>query len=315
MTAQEVCKWLADSKTGNRCRLRNVSLPRGEVAAKCTKSDLAVICVDAYSALSKGLETLKASSTDSFLWLIESANQFENLGETDNAIMATVKAIDFATKMNLIERGYEIFRYARNMLENGRTKKDPSLASPMIKQTLVKSGQKLIEESRKIAIGSPVADVQAELKASILSGVSLKKTEEAMQEEEKDKLVISHGRSLYEKKASEYREGADTYLASGMTQNAITFSCLGALSDLMLGKPKDGLLYLTEFTEQSGIKEEFNSHPCFQWTRLVFKGLISRDTDALLEATKVFLSIPWSFKDDHEFARRAMESVERRITQ
>jgi hypothetical protein len=185
----------------------------------------------------------------------------------------------------------------------------------MIKQTLVKSGQKLIEESRKIAIGSPVADVQAELKASILSGVSLKKTEEAMQEEEKDKLVISHGRSLYEKKASEYREGADTYLASGMTQNAITFSCLGALSDLMLGKPKDGLLYLTEFTEQSGIKEEFNSHPCFQWTRLVFKGLISRDTDALLEATKVFLSIPWSFKDDHEFARRAMESVERRITQ
>jgi hypothetical protein len=188
-----------------------VSLPRGEVAAKCVKSDLAVICVDAYSALSKGLETLKASSTDSFLWLIESANQFENLGETDNAIMATVKAIDFASKMTLIERGYEIFRYARNMLETGLIKNDP------------------------------------ELKAGLLTGVSLKKTEEAMKEEEKDKLVISHGRSLYEKKASEYREGADTYLASGMTQNAITFSCLGALADLMLGKPKDGLLYLTDF--------------------------------------------------------------------
>jgi hypothetical protein len=285
------------------------------VAAKCIKSDLAVICVDAYSALSKGLETLKASSTDSFLWLIESATQFENLGETDNAIMATVKAIDFATKMNLIERGYEIFRYARNMLENGRAKEDPSLASPMIKQTLVKSGEKLIDSARKIAAGSPVADMQAELKASILSGVSLKKTEVAVQEEEKDTLVISHGRSLYEKKALEYREGADTYLASGMTQNAITFSCLGALSDLMLGKPKDGLLYLTEFTEQSGIKEEFNNHPCFQWTRLVFKGLISRNEDSLLEATKIFLTIPWSFKDDHEFARRAMESVERRITQ
>ncbi|MFW9888345.1 MAG: hypothetical protein ACFFER_09195 [Candidatus Thorarchaeota archaeon] len=315
MTGLEVCKWLADSKTGNMCRLRNVSLPRGEVAAKCTKSDLAVICVDAYSALSKGLESLKVGSTDSFLWLIESANQFENLGETDNAITAMVKSIDFATKMNLIDKGYETFRYARSMMENGLNRKDPSLSSPMLKQTLMKSGRKLIEAARKIAAGSPVADMQAELKASILGGVGLKKTEEVLKAEEKDRLVISHGRSLYEKKASEYKEGADTYMASGMTQNAITFSCLGALADLMLGKPKDGLLYLTKFTDESGIKEEFNNHPCFQWTRLVFKGLISRDQDALLEANKIFLNIPWSFKDDHEFARRAMESVERRITQ
>ncbi len=285
------------------------------MAVKCTKPDLAVICVDAYTALSKGLESLKVSSTDSFLWLVESATQFENLGETDNAIMATIKVMDFATKMNLIERGYEIFRYARNMLETGMTRKDPSLASPMIKQSLVKSGEKLIEEARKIAVSSPVADMQAELKASILSGVSLKKTEEAVEEEDKDTLVISHGRSLYEKKSTEYKEGADTYLASGMTQNAITFSCLGALADLMLGKPKEGLLYLTKFTEESGIREEFNSHPCFQWARFVFKGLISRDADSLVEANKKFLSIPWSFKDDHEFARRAMESVERRITQ
>jgi len=27
LTGLEVCKWLADSKTGNTCRLRNVSLP------------------------------------------------------------------------------------------------------------------------------------------------------------------------------------------------------------------------------------------------------------------------------------------------
>ena len=315
MTIQEVCKWLADSKSGNTCRLRNVALARGEVVAKCTKADLAVICIDAYTALSKGLESLKLNSTDSFLWLVDSANQFENLGETDNAIMAAIKAIDFAAKMNLIERGYEVFRYARNMLENGAANKDPSLASPMIKQTLVKSGEKIIDAARKIATGSPVADMQAELKASILGGVSLKKTEQAVKEEQKDKLVISHGRSLYEKKALEYKEGADTYLASGIKQNAITFSCLGALADLMLGKPKDGLLYLTQFTDESGIKEEFNNHPCFQWTRLVFKGLISRDQDALVEANKIFLNIPWSFRDDHEFARRAMESVERRITQ
>ena len=292
-----------------------MALARGEVAAKCTKADLAVICIDAYTALSKGLESLKLNSTDSFLWLVDSANQFENLGETDNAIMAAIKAIDFAAKMNLIERGYEVFRYARNMLENGAANKDPSLASPMIKQTLVKSGEKIIDAARKIATGSPVADMQAELKASILGGVSLKKTEQAVKEEQKDKLVISHGRSLYEKKALEYKEGADTYLASGIKQNAITFSCLGALADLMLGKPKDGLLYLTQFTDESGIKEEFNNHPCFQWTRLVFKGLISRDQDALVEANKIFLNIPWSFRDDHEFARRAMESVERRITQ
>jgi hypothetical protein len=315
LTVQEVCKWLADSKSGNTCRLRNVALPRGEVAAKCTKADLGVICIDAYTALSKGLESLKLNSTDSFLWLVDSANQFENLGETDNAIMAAIKAIDFAARMNLIERGYEVFRYARNMLENGAANKDPSLASPMIRQTLVKSGEKIIDAARKIATGSPVADMQAELKASILGGVSLKKTEQAIKEDEKDKLVISHGRSLYEKKALEYKEGADTYLASGIKQNAITFSCLGALADLMLGKPKDGLLYLTQFTDESGIKEEFNNHPCFQWTRLVFKGLISRDQDALVEANKIFLNIPWSFRDDHEFARRAMESVERRITQ
>ncbi|MFW9846987.1 MAG: hypothetical protein ACFFD6_09580 [Candidatus Thorarchaeota archaeon] len=295
--------------------MRNQSLPKAEVKEKCSKIDLAVICIDAYTSLSKGLESLKAGSTDSFLWLVESANQFENLGETDNAIMSTIKAIDFASKMNLIERGYEIFRYARSMLESGLLQKDPSLNNPMLKQSLVKSGNQLMVAARKVAEGSPVADMQAELKASLLGGVSLKKAQEAAEEEKPEKLVISHGRSLYTKKSSEYKEGAETYLASGIIQNAITFSCLGALSDLMLGQPKDGLLYLTEFTEQSGRKEEFLKHPCFQWTRLVFKALISRNADALVEARTLFLNIPWSFKDDKEFARRAMESVHRRITQ
>jgi hypothetical protein len=34
----------------------------------------------------------------------------------------------------------------------------------------------------------------------------------------------------------------------------------------------------------------------------------------MITANKLFLEIPWSFKDDREFARRVLESVERRIS-
>ncbi|MFW9800046.1 MAG: hypothetical protein ACFFD9_06400 [Candidatus Thorarchaeota archaeon] len=286
-------------------------MARSEVEAKCIKTNLAVICVDAYTALAKGQDAAKANSTDAFLWMVESANQFENLGETDNAIMAAVNTIDLAVKMNLIEKGYEVFRYSRSMFESGLARNDPSLANPALKQTLVSEGQKLLEAARKAHVGSPMADMQAELKASILTGVSLKKVEK----EEAEKLVISHGRSLYTKKSSEYKEGADTYLASGIVQNAIVFACLGALADLMLGLPKEGLQFLSDFTEQSGKKKEFLANKCFQWTKLVFSGLIKRDVDAIEQARTLFLKIPFSFKDDMEFARRVMESVHRRISQ
>jgi hypothetical protein len=61
-------------------------------------------------------------------------------------------------------------------------------------------------------------------------------------------------------------------------------------------------------------REDFQGHPCFKWTRLVFKALVDRDPDSIVKAQKLFLQIPWSYKDDKEFARRVMESVERRIT-
>jgi hypothetical protein len=240
---------------------------------------------------------------------------FENIGENDNAIKATINAIDLAAKVNRIEKGYEIFRYARLMLENGARGNDKLLSNPDLKDKLVRSGQNLMAVARETAMGSPIADVQAELKASILSGVTLKKVDEEVEKEGAEQLVISHGRSLYTKKSNEYKEGADTYLASGMVQNAIVFACLGALADLMLGPPNEGLSFLSEFTENSGKKEEFLANPCFQWTKLVFTGLVKRDLDSIEQARTRFLSIQWSFKDDMEFARRIMESVHRRISQ
>ncbi|MHA1864069.1 MAG: hypothetical protein ACTSWA_09910, partial [Candidatus Thorarchaeota archaeon] len=64
----------------------------------------------------------------------------------------------------------------------------------------------------------------------------------------------------------------------------------------------------------SGNTQIFNEHPCFEWTKLLFKALISRDANLMIITNKLFLEIPWSFKDDKEFGRRVMESIERRIT-
>lgn len=314
MTADDDCKYLSIDPSGHTCKLRNIRLHEAEVEAKCIVPDLSVTCVDAYNSLNKGLRAVKASSTEAFLWLVDTANHFENLQEYDNAIAAARKGIDLAIKMNLIEKAYEIFRYARTIYESGAAKKDASLQDSAIKAGLVRSGMALISKARELAIGSPVADVRAELKASILGGVSLKKTDKEAATEERPKIVISHGHSLYMKKAEEYKEGAETYLRSGIINNAITFSCLGALSDLMLGKPTEGLVYLTKFLENSEEREKFNEHTCFKWTRLVFRGLVSRDAKALEQAHVLFLQIPWSFKDDKEFGRRVMESVHRRIS-
>ncbi|MFX1369257.1 MAG: hypothetical protein ACFFAY_11700 [Promethearchaeota archaeon] len=315
MTANGDCKFLSISPSGHACRLRNLGLHRSEVEAKCVAEDMSVICVDAYTSLSKGLDAIRLNSTEAFLWLMDTANHFENLHEYDNAIVAAVKGIDLAVEMNLVEKAYELFRYARTIYENGAALNDPSLANSKVRDILLGSGMSLVEKGKELAIGSPVSDVQAELKASILGGVQLKKAEEIAEEEDKSKIVISHGRSLYEKKSEEYKEGAETYIKSGIINNAITFSCLAALSELMLGKPTEGLVYLTKFLEESGERERFNEHICFKWTRLVFRGLVSRDLNAIEEARTLFLGIPWSFKDDREFARRVMESVHRRISQ
>lgn len=292
------------------CRLRGVSLSKTEIAAKCQKPDIATICVDAYSSLSRGQQAIEMNSTDAFPWIIEATGQFENLNETDNAILAYVKAIDFAIKNNLTDRAYDFFRAARVSYENGLQKKDISLNNPVIKQILVKAGTDIVEKMRKLNETTPMSDMQIELKAAVHGGVSLKKADK---NEGKD-LIISHGRALYEKKAEEYKEGAKSYIESGMTKNAAILACMGALADLMLGKPKEGIAYLTEIAATSKKNQEFQEHPCFIWTRILFKALVSRDEDMMISANKLFLEIPWSFKDDREFARRVMESIERRIT-
>jgi len=314
LSRAEKCTWLGINDEGKEmCRLRGRKLPIAEVSAKCKKLDLATICADAYSSLSRGQEALDKNSTDAFPWLIESATQFENLGETDNAIMAYIKSIKFAVKNDLAEKAYDYFRAARTAYENGLEKNDPSLKDPAIKESLVKAGHSIIDRMRKISEQSHLTDMQAELKAAVLGGVSLKKAKPEDTRAPRD-LIFSYGRSLYEKKGKEYKDGAKSYIESGMIKNAVILACMGALADLMLEKPKEGMAYLAEIASSSGNTQVFNEHPCFEWTKLIFKILVSRETNLMITANKQFLEIPWSFKDDREFARRVMESVERRIT-
>ncbi|MFW9958560.1 MAG: hypothetical protein ACFFCT_10875 [Candidatus Odinarchaeota archaeon] len=310
MSGDEKCTWFGIKDTGaSMCKLRGISLSKMEISAKCAVPDIATICVDAYSSLSRGQDAIDTNSTDAFPWISEAAIQFENLNETDNAIMAYVKAIDFAIKNDLTERAYDFFRAARVAYENGILKKDISLNNPVIKQALVVAGNDIVEKMRKLSNSAPMTDVQVELKAAVLGGVSLKKADK---DETRD-LIISHGRALYEKKAEEYKTGAKSYIESGMIKNAVILACMGALADLMLGKPKDGIAYLTEIAATSKKSQVFNEHPCFIWTKMLFKILVSRDENLMISANKMFLEIPWSFKDDREFARRVMESIERRI--
>ncbi|MHA1768871.1 MAG: hypothetical protein ACTSV3_03365 [Candidatus Thorarchaeota archaeon] len=311
MAASGSCRFYKLDGDRHYCRLRGQTLNKAEVSDKCIDSDLSTICVDAYSSLSRGQDALSNNSTDAFPWLVEAATQFENLGETDNAIHAYVRAIEFAIKNDLTERAYDFFRSARNVFENGLERKDPTLTDPMVKHSLMKAGQSIIERVRRITESTPMTDMQAELKAAVLGGISLKKVEK--KDEMKD-LIISHGRSLYEKKGEEYKAGAQSYIDSGMIKNSVVLTCMGALSDLMLGRPKEGMAYLAEVASKPEHTQTFNEHPCFEWTKLIFRILVSRDSNLLVTAHKLFLKIPWSFKDDREFARRVMESVERRIT-
>jgi len=304
------CTWLGASEDDPYCRLRGQKLPKVEVNSKCKRPELATICIDAYSSLARAQDAIDSNSTDAFPWLIESATQFENLGEIDNAIDVYIKAINFAYKNDLIEKAYDLFCTARGVYEEGIAERDPSLSNPDTKHELVKAGESLIEKIDKLSKLKPTTEMQAELKAAVLGGVTLRK---AGSKDENRDLVISHGRSLYSKKAEEYKDGAASYIKSGMVKNAVTLACMGALADLMLGKPKEGMAYLAKIASESGENQTFQEHPCFEWTKLIFKIQINRDKDLMITASKLFLEIPWSFKDDREFARRVMESVERRI--
>ncbi len=311
MPVSDKCSWYKQEDSKHYCRLRGQAVPNGEADTKCFHPDVATICVDAYSSLARGQDALDKNSTDAFPWLIESASQFANLGETDNAINAYIKAINFANKNDLTERAYDFFRSARVAYENGLERGDSSLNGPRVKQELVRAGRSIVERMRKLNKDAPITDMQSELKAAVLGGVSLKRTDK--KDDTRD-LIISHGRALYEKKASEYKEGAQNYIDSGMVKNSVILACMGALSDLMLGRPKQGMDYLKSIASKPQNSQTFNEHPCFEWTKLIFKILVTRDQNLMVSANKMFLGIPWSFKDDREFARRVMESVERRIT-
>ena len=315
VAAEYKCTWLGSTEDtgGPYCRLRGQALPGAEVKAKCVIPDLATMCIDAYSSLARGQDAIQSNSTDAFPWLLESATQFENLGETDNAILAYVKAIEFANKNDLIRKAYDFFIAARLVYEDGIAEEDPALNNASVLEELLSAGTSMIEKAQSLAERAPTSEMQAELKAAVLGGVTLKKAETESKLDTRD-LIISHGKSLYTKKGEEYKDGAESYIKSGMVKNAVTLACMGALADLMLGKPKDGIAYLTKVAAESGDTQVFNEHPCFEWTKLIFKALINRDENLMITVNKTFLEIPWSFKDDREFARRVMESVERRIT-
>jgi hypothetical protein len=198
LVTENKCTWLGATEAGDPyCRLRGQILQKVEVNTKCQKPDLATICVDAYSSLARGQDALDSNSTDAFPWLIESAAQFENLGETDNAIQAYIKAINFANKNDLIEKAYDIFRAARGIYEEGIADKNPALNKSEVKQELVKAGAALIENIERVAERTPTTELQSEIKAAVLGGVTLKK---ANPKEDTKDLIFSHGKSLYTKK-------------------------------------------------------------------------------------------------------------------
>lgn len=304
------CDWLDTIGSGYGCRLRTQKLPIPEVTQKCLKTDLAVMCVDAYSSLSKGQESLDENSTDALPWLIDSASQFENLGELDNALSALVKAIDYAVEKTLFDQAYSYYAYGRSIYETGKAESDASLANPAVKKLLLNAGTKIVESAQKGREESSITDMQVELKATLMSGVSLKK---AVKDEGNKDLIVSHGRALYEKKAKEYKEGADKFVKSGMAKNSVIFACMGALSDLMLGKPSEGMSYLVELATQEETRQVFQDHLGFEWTKLVFKAMVDRNVESIDKAQTLFLNVPWSYKDDKELARRIMDSVARRI--
>ncbi|TXT57445.1 MAG: hypothetical protein BAJATHORv1_10147 [Candidatus Thorarchaeota archaeon] len=307
----EDCEYLSASSTGLSCKLRNQVISHAEAKAKCKRPDLSVICVDAYTSLSRGQEAITQKSTDAFPWLVDSATHFENLKETDNAIMAISKAIRYATKMGLPDKAYEFFVYARMMLENALEEGDPTVLQPGPKITLIEAGNGLIEAVKQQLTSAAVSEVQAELKASLLEGVSLKKAEV---DDTKD-LVIYHGRALYAKKLKEYKEGAENYIKSGIVQNAVTFACMAALAELMLGRPKEGIAYLTKTANQSEQKEKWHKSKMFKWTKLIFKAFVTREEEPMNDAQKLFFQLAWAFKDDKQFAQRVMDSVQRRVSQ
>ncbi|TFF92304.1 hypothetical protein EU545_01420 [Candidatus Thorarchaeota archaeon] len=311
MSEEETCSWLRSEDSSHYCELRKQALPKAEVNAKCVMLDRAVICIDGYSSLFKGKELAGENSTEAILWFIESATQFENLSETDNAILACIQAVEFATKNGLIERAYEVFRYGRSVYEKGMADNDPALSEPALRTKLVKAGEKMIAKARELSEDDDVRVMQAELKAAVLGGAALKKVKK---DDTEKKLVVVDGRELYAKKSKEYKEGADTFIASGVVQNAVTFACLGGLADLMLGRPKEGISYLTETAANSGFRDRFNESTCFKWAKLIFRAHVSKNEEAIDEARKLFLKFPWSFRDDKEFARRIMDSVYRRVT-
>lgn len=311
MSEEETCSWLKSDGSSHYCDLRKQGLSQPEVEAKCLILDRAVICIDAYSSLFKGKELADKNSTEAILWFIESATQFENLTETDNAILACIRAIKFATKNGLIERAYEVFRYGRSVYEKGVGSGDPALSDPGLEEKLVNAGENMVSKGRELSEEDDVRVMQAELKAAVLGGAALKKVKK---DQTKKELVVVDGRELYTKKSKEYKEGADTFIASGVVQNAVTFACLGALADLMLGRPKEGISYLTDAAAESGFRDRFHESVCFQWAKLIFRAHVGKNEEAINEARKLFLKIPWSFKDDKEFGRRVMDSVYRRVT-
>ena len=310
MSEEESCEYLEKITKGYGCKLRNQILPIADMTSKCSNPNLFDMCVDAYNSLARGQEAIDEGSTDSFLWLMESANQFENLGEIDNTINVVVKAIEFALSKTLGEKAYTFYCYGRAAYEEGVESNDSYVSNPDVERQLVDAGESIIETMKELKEGSLESDFQAELKASVLGGVSLKK---AGKDESKD-LVYSHGRSLYTKKAQEYKEGAEKYINTGIPGTAVVFACMGAISDLMLGKPKEGIAYLTKLASDSAIHNEFTDNPCFKWTKLVFKAQVEKNIDAIVRAQILFLEIPWSYKDDREFARRAMDSVQLRLS-
>jgi hypothetical protein len=308
MPENQRCKWLDRIQKGYACKVRKQVLPLAEVTSKCSKADLAKLCLDAYEALTEGEEARRNRSTDAFPWFLQAAHNFQELDEKDNAILAFRRGVDFAAEMGLVGQGYNFFRQAREIFESGIGAPEETIEE--IREKLANSGWELINSTERASERDVQADLQAELKASIMEGLNLQKVE---REEGEHFVVVDRGK-LYAKKSEEYREGAQKYLESGIDHNAILFACMAAVADLMMGNAKRGLNYLRNFAKSQGLRQKIRNNVSFEWAKLLFKGAIERDVGALDQARKVFLQVPFGFKDDREFGRRVMDSIYSKVT-
>ncbi len=308
VSAPGQCPYLNISKSGYYCKVRNMPIIDTEVRYKCTNPSMYQYCAIAYEDLIKANKMASERNPEALLWLKEATEYFKVIGETDNAIYSEIQAIKIALALEMDDEAKRRYEIAREIYDKGIAAGDPALSNPRVRDELNEIGSQVTESFKA---SEPMMALQAELKQSLMQGIKLKPAER------KDKIdmeleVIDRTR-VYKQKSAEYWEAAEKYLQSGIIQSAVLFACLGALSDLMLGIPKEAIKKLVQFIDRTGKKEEVSNLSIFRMTKLLFKAYVEKSHAALSDAEVLFRKMVFVFDDDEQFAKRAVQFVKNKI--